>query len=80
MLLSAIPVVDYYAEQKRKRIVLEGEVPSPINSPKGCPFNPRCPFATQQCMHEMPPLKDVGGQHYVACHNLTTVNANKKTI
>ena len=71
-LLSAIPIVDYYTEQKRNRIVLQGEVPSPIHSPTGCPFNPRCPYATDVCRASMPELKDVGSHHLVACHNLDT--------
>ncbi len=68
-LLSAVPTTDYYAEQKRKRILLEGEVPSPINAPSGCPFHPRCRYATEACSQVMPPLKDSGGGHLLACHN-----------
>ena len=77
-LLSAIPVVDYYAEQQRSRIVLEGEVPSPIHAPTGCPFNPRCPYATDVCRQEVPALRDVGGGHLVACHNLEAVIKEEK--
>lgn len=73
-LLSAIPIVDYYAEQQRNRIVLSGEVPSPIHAPKGCPFNPRCPYATERCRQEMPALQDAGNGHLVACHNVKEVN------
>lgn len=69
-LLSAIPIVDYYKEQKRERIVLEGEVPSPIHKPSGCPFHPRCNRATEQCREQVPELRDVGGGHYVACHEV----------
>lgn len=69
-LLSAIPVVDYYEEQKRERIVLEGEVPSPIHKPSGCPFHPRCSRSTDQCREVVPELKDVGNGHYVACHHV----------
>lgn len=68
-LLSAVPTTDYYSEKKRKRILLEGEVPSPIHAPLGCPFNPRCRFATEQCRKEMPPLKDIGDGHLLACFN-----------
>ena len=68
-LISAIPTTDYYIEKQRKRILLEGEVPSPINAPSGCPFNPRCRYATDICRKEMPELKDRGNRHYVACHN-----------
>ena len=69
-LLSAIPIVDYYAEQQRSRIVLEGEVPSPIHAPAGCPFHPRCPFATEICRQQMPELLDEGNGHMVACHHV----------
>lgn len=69
-LLSAVPITDYYAEKKRQRIQLEGEVPSPINAPSGCPFHPRCPFATDECKTSMPPLKEMRPNHFVACHNL----------
>ncbi len=69
-LLSAVPITDYYTEQKRSRIVLEGEVPSPIHAPSGCPFHPRCQFATELCKTQAPSLKDQGGNHLAACHNL----------
>lgn len=69
-LLSAVPITDYYAEKKRQRIQLEGEVPSPINAPSGCPFHPRCPFATEECSRTMPELKERRPNHFVACHNL----------
>lgn len=66
-LLSAIPVPD--PEVKRERVILKGDVPSPTNPPVGCRFHPRCPLATQECEEEEPILKDIGGEHYVACHN-----------
>ena len=69
-LLSAIPIVDYDEEHKRERIVLHGEVPSPINAPSGCPFHPRCIYATEECSKSVPQLRDVGDGHYVACHHL----------
>lgn len=67
-LLSAVPITDYYEEKKRNRILLEGEVPSPIHAPSGCPFHPRCAYATDACRTEVPSLKDAGGGHLVACH------------
>ena len=73
-LLSAVPITKYYKERKRERIILQGEVPSPINAPKGCPFNPRCPHATDECRQKMPELTDAGSGHLVACHNFNTVN------
>ena len=69
-LMSAVPITDYDVERRRTRIVLEGEVPSPIHAPTGCPFHPRCKYATEKCSIEMPPLADTGGGHYVACHNI----------
>lgn len=67
-LLSAVPITDYYAEQERKREVLGGEVPSPMNVPSGCPFHPRCKFATAKCKQSCPQLQDAGDGHMVACH------------
>jgi len=67
-LLSAVPITDYYVEKSRKRILLEGEVPSPIHAPSGCPFHPRCAYATDVCKAEVPSLTDTGGGHLVACH------------
>jgi len=66
-LLSAIPIPD--PEVKRERVILKGDVPSPTDPPAGCRFHPRCPYATQECQEEEPILKDIGGEHYVACHN-----------
>ncbi|MCD6289597.1 MAG: dipeptide ABC transporter ATP-binding protein [Anaerolineae bacterium] len=66
-LLSAVPIPDPQVEAKRKRIILEGDVPSPANPPKGCNFNTRCPRAMDICFEEEPPFKDVGDGHYVAC-------------
>ena len=68
-LLSAVPTTDYYAEQKRQRILLEGEVPSPIHAPGGCPFHPRCRYAAEACKNTMPPLKNDGSGHLLACYN-----------
>jgi oligopeptide/dipeptide ABC transporter ATP-binding protein len=69
-LLSAIPITDYYIEQKRQRIVLQGDVPSPINMPSGCPFRPRCAYATEICKESVPQLRNFGEKHSVACHNV----------
>ena len=66
-LLSAVPVPDPPLERKRKRIILEGDVPSPIDPPPGCHFSTRCPVAREACFHEEPPWRDVGGGHFVAC-------------
>lgn len=69
-LLSAVPVTDYDVEKKRERITLQGEVPSPINAPTGCPFHPRCIYATERCKKEKPVLSQLGENHFVACHNV----------
>ena len=68
-LLSAVPIPDPETARKSKRIVLEGDVPSPLHMPSGCPFRTRCRYATEQCAQEMPPLKDRGDGHFVACWN-----------
>ncbi|MGN0629137.1 MAG: ABC transporter ATP-binding protein [Oscillospiraceae bacterium] len=68
-LLSAVPVPDPKMARERQRIVLEGDVPSPLNMPTGCPFRTRCRYATERCAQEMPPLTDRGGGHAAACWN-----------
>lgn len=68
-LLSAVPIPDPKIARANKRIVLEGDVPSPLNMPTGCPFRTRCRYATEQCAAEMPPFTDRGGGHMVACWN-----------
>jgi oligopeptide transport system ATP-binding protein len=65
-LLSAVPVVD--PDSKRKRIMLPGDVPSPIAPPPGCAFNPRCPVKVDRCEVEIPPLREIEPGHWVACH------------
>ena len=66
-LLSAVPIPDPEIEKKRQRIILEGDVPSPANPPKGCNFNTRCPRAMDICRQYEPAFTDVGSGHYVAC-------------
>ncbi len=66
-LLSAVPIPDPETARKSKRIILEGDVPSPLKMPSGCPFRTRCRYATEQCAKEMPPLTDRGNGHFVAC-------------
>ena len=69
MLMSAIPIADPDLSAARKRIKLEGEVPSPLNPPSGCPFRTRCPKATETCAMAMPPLKETAPGHFAACHH-----------
>ncbi len=64
-LLSAVPVPD--PDHKRERIILQGDVPSPLKPPSGCPFHPRCPYVMDRCRVETPPAYDVGGGHQAAC-------------
>jgi oligopeptide/dipeptide ABC transporter ATP-binding protein len=65
-LLSAIPVPD--PKTKRKRLILEGDIPSPANPPSGCKFHTRCIYAKDICKEEVPEFKDLGGNHFVSCH------------
>jgi peptide/nickel transport system ATP-binding protein len=66
-LLSAVPIADPFIEESRERIILKGEVPSPLNPPPGCPFHPRCFMAIDECSQAVPPLRDIGENHWVAC-------------
>lgn len=67
-LLSAVPIPDPVIERKRERIILTGDVPSPINPPSGCHFHTRCPYVMDVCKQQDPAFVDQGGGHFVACH------------
>ncbi|MBQ1871014.1 MAG: ATP-binding cassette domain-containing protein [Lachnospiraceae bacterium] len=69
-LLSAVPLPDPVKSRARDRIILEGDIPSPINPPSGCRFHTRCPYATERCKQEMPVLKEYAPKHFAACHLL----------
>ena len=67
-LLSAVPIPDPIVEASRERIILRGEIPSPIALPPGCNFHPRCPIGVENCQREVPSLREIQGGHWVACH------------
>ena len=73
-LISAVPIVDPTRELARKRIVLPGDPPSPMNPPVGCRFHPRCPYMIDACKAEVPPLVDWGGNHFAACIRVPEIN------
>jgi oligopeptide/dipeptide ABC transporter ATP-binding protein len=77
-LLSAVPLPDPRESAARERIVLEGDVPSPINPPAGCRFHPRCRYATDVCQQIEPPLTDYGNGHFAACHH--PLNVDQETL
>lgn len=73
-LISAIPVPDPKIAASNKRIVLSGDIPSPLNTPKGCPFHTRCPYVIEQCSESAPQFKEISSGHFVACHRTDKIN------
>ena len=79
-LLSAIPLPDPVAEKQRKRIILQGDVPSPVNPPTGCRFHPRCRFAEPDCAQNDPQLIQVDAGHWVGCHYWQEIENGTKRV
>ena len=72
-LISSVPVPDPKVARANKRIVLSGDIPSPLNAPSGCPFRTRCPYADDICAQQMPEFKEVSTGHFCACHHVNDV-------
>ena len=73
-LISAVPIADPRIARTNKKIILQGDVPSPVNPPSGCPFRTRCPYADSLCAEKKPEFKEIASGHYAACHHLDKLN------
>ena len=73
-LISAVPIADPKIARTNKKIILQGDVPSPVNPPSGCPFRTRCPYADSLCAEKKPEFKEIASGHYAACHHLDKLN------
>ena len=76
-LISAVPLPDPKAARENRRIVLTGDIPSPLNAPPGCPFCTRCPYATHICREKMPEFLEISDGHFVACHHVDRANETR---
>ena len=73
-LISAVPIPDPKTARANKRIPLQGDIPSPLHAPSGCPFRTRCPYAQERCGESMPSFEEVSSGHFVACHRTAEIN------
>ncbi len=78
-LLSAVPIPDPNTMLEKKRIVLEGDIPSPLNAPSGCSFRTRCPYASEECANKVPTLESAGSRHEVSCLFWKDIDEGKRT-
>ena len=78
-LIASVPIADPKLAKTQKRIVLKGEMPSPLNPPSGCAFRTRCPYGDEQCAAENPALKEIESGHFCACHHLELAAKLKDT-
>ena len=79
-LISAVPLPNPKLARQNKRILLKGDLPSPMNAPSGCPFRTRCPYATEICAEKMPEFIEVDTEHFVACHHVDRANEKRRSI
>lgn len=73
-LISAVPIPDPKIARENRRVILSGDIPSPLDTPSGCPFRTRCPYAREICAEEVPPMRELTPGHWVACHRAEEVN------
>ena len=73
-LISAVPIPDPKLARQNRRVLLKGDIPSPMDTPSGCPFRTRCPYAKEICAEQIPAMRELAMGHFVACHRAEEVN------